>query len=288
MSSAIPPRAHALLEQAFTCIVDLAERRELRAVAGVVVPAVWQRWLASRPPEDNRPEHEFVVLQATLQIAEAGRLPLEEKRRAVAVVFLHDTHFIPRITEWQIRSAEAAAEQAAKGQLPTADELRRHAADLARQREEQRDLHMRGGADNARLLLPQLRHPNDAARPLFSAAEIERVADIIRHHDDWKLGRPHPPGSDSLAVACLEGDALWPLHPLGVLADLERPDELGHIRDVSNPREWRTQLQHSVQTLRKYRGNWHGTGERFQDEASIFRTAEGHRQYAEWLALWRM
>ena len=105
-------------------------------------------------------------------------------------------------------------------------------------------------------------------------------------HDYWKLGKPHPAGSDREALVCFEADALWPLHPLGVLADLERPGEAGEPKDVNDPAEWRRQVRNNLQTLREYRANWQATDEVFQDAESIFRTAEGHRLYREWAGLW--
>jgi hypothetical protein len=118
---------------------------------------------------------------------------------------------------------------------------------------------------------------------LFTPAEIDRIAEIIAHHDDWKLGRPNPSGSDRLAVACLEGDLLWPLHPLGIQADLERASA-----DVTDPAAWRKQLMRNVETLHFYRKNWQGSGEEFRDALSIFRTAEGHRLYRAFRELWNV
>ena len=77
-----------------------------------------------------------------------------------------------------------------------------------------------------------------------------------------------------------------PLHPLGALADLERPREAGNSEDVNDPGEWRNQIRNNLETLREYRRNWEGSGEVFQDSVSIFRTAEGHRLYREWAGLW--
>ena len=88
------------------------------------------------------------------------------------------------------------------------------------------------------------------------------------------------------ALVCFEADALWPLHPLGVFADLERPADDGESKDVNDPAEWRRQVRNNLQTLLEYRANWHGTDEVFQDADSIFRSAEGHRLYREWAGLW--
>jgi hypothetical protein len=263
MLDPIPRPLVILLESALSHIADSAERTALQELSAVLAPAVWRKWLASRPVEDNRPEHEFIVLQFTLKITEAERLSVAEKRLALAVVFLHDTHFIPRITEAHVAAASPAEQ-----------------ADLERRKREQRETHMRGGAENARELLRWL-NPRPAV--LFTPAETDRIAEIIAHHDDWKLGRPHPSGSDRLAVSCLEGDALWPLHPLGVEADLERANA-----DVTDAAAWRKQLQRNVETLHVYRKNWHGTSEAFRDDVSIFRTAEGHRLYRAYRELWNV
>jgi hypothetical protein len=142
----------------------------------------------------------------------------------------------------------------------------------------QRIEHMEGGARNADLLLGELVNVSSEVR--------ERCAAIIASHDYWKLGKPHPAGSDREALVCFEADALWPLHPLGVLADLERPGEDGEPKDVNDPAEWRRQVRNNLQTLREYRANWQRAEEMFQDPDSIFRTAEGHRLYREWTGLW--
>jgi hypothetical protein len=148
---------------------------------------------------------------------------------------------------------------------------------------------MEGGEANTRLILNQLQNPLRVNELLYSQSEIDRCAAIVGGHDRWKLGKPHPPASDRLAVVCLEADALWPLHPLGVLADLERPDEECRIRDVNDPAVWREQLRHNLLTLLEYRSNWQDVpGEVFRDDESIFRTVEGHRLYREWRAFWGM
>jgi hypothetical protein len=117
--------------------------------------------------------------------------------------------------------------------------------------------------------------------------EVSRSVAIVGRHDLLKTGAAYPPGGDRLAVVCIEGDILWPFHPLGVLADLERPDEKGNTKDASDPAEWRKKLQDSLATLLKYRANWRDVpGERFIDEESIFRTGEGYRLYREWRRFW--
>ena len=143
---------------------------------------------------------------------------------------------------------------------------------------------MEGGARNADLLLRELAHP--------SAPESRRdrsARALRRHYCPSRLleaRQAAPAGGDREALVCFEADALWPLHPLGVLADLERPGEDGEPKDVNDPAEWRGQVRNNLQTLREYRANWQGTDEPFQDADSIFRTAEGHRLYREWAGLW--
>ena len=244
---------------------DPAERSELRPVVDSIAEQSFERWLSRRTADDNRVEHEFVVFGAAMRIAEAERLPLAGKLVVICATFLHDTFPIQRITERAIREAEARGRELAVG--------------LREAKARQRIEHMEGGARNAEHLLREL-------APIVSAEVRERCVAIIASHDYWKLGRPHPAGSDREALVCFEADALWPLHPLGVLADLERPGEDGKSKDVNDPAEWRRQVRNNLQTLREYRANWQGTDEVFQDADSIFRTAEGHRLYRKWSGLW--
>jgi hypothetical protein len=252
-----------MLEAALAVVRDGPARAELRSVSHAVAAAVYDRWLSKRTPDDNRVEHEFVVLGAAMRIGEAAQLPLNGMLAVVCATFLHDTHPIQRITERMVRDAQSDPALA---------------ADLMRRKAAQRTHHMEMGARNAGQLL---REPS-----LVSDGIREHCEAIISSHDCWKLGHPHPLSSDPAAVVCFESDALWPLHPLGVLADLERPDETGAVRDVNDPAEWRRQVRNNLQTLSEYRSTWDGTDERFQDEHTIFRTAEGYRLYREWAGLW--
>ena len=268
----LPPHLQAMLGRALDLVRDPAERAELRPVVDAIAAATFARYLRGRTADDNRPDHEFVVFGAAMGIAEAERLPLAGKLVVVCATFLHDTYPIPRITETAIREA-----------MKIDVEL---AATLQEKKARQRVEHMEGGARNARLLLGGLEHPLRPGVPIVSAEVRERCAAIIAGHDYWKLGKPLPAASDREALVCFEADALWPLHPLGVLADLERPDEAGNPRDLNCPGEWRKQIRNNLETLREYRKNWEGTAEVFQDSESIFRTAEGHRLYREWAGLW--
>ncbi len=102
------------------------------------------------------------------------------------------------------------------------------------------------GARNAVQLLRELAHPDRAGEPVVDGKVRDRCAAIIARHDDWKLGKPHPPAADREALVCFEADALWPLHPLGVLADLERPGESGVPKDGNDPAEWRGQILNNL------------------------------------------
>ena len=263
----IPPHLAAMTARGLSAVQDPAERAALRAVTDGIAETTFDRWLSRRTAEDNRVEHEFVVFGAAMRIAEDERLSLSGKLVVICVTFLHDTYPIARITETTIRDCMQKDPQLATALLEK----------KARQRIE----HMQGGAKNAALLLSELQHPDHPGAPIVSGEVRDRCAAIIAGHDYWKLGKPHPSAEDREALVCFEADALWPLHPLGVLADLERSG-----KDVNEPEEWRKQIGQNLRTLREYRANWEGTNEVFQDADSIFRTAEGHRLYREWAGLW--
>jgi hypothetical protein len=287
--SALSARLNIMLEQALRVVKSDEERNELCAVACAVSNGSWRFWQAWRPPEDNRQEHEWVVFANIIRIAESEGLNLSDKRVAIAFAFTHDSLFIPRIMEASILAIEEEADRMASRDSRRAAELRLEAAQLREEKKLQRARHMDGGARNAGFLLNQLTHPDHPGEPLLTPTEIDRCVEIVKMHDLWKVGTPHPPGSDKLAVACLEADALWPLHPYGVLADLERPDAQGATRDSSDPEEWRRKLEESLRALLVYRANWHDvSGETFVDDESIFRTDEGHRLYTAWRRFWSL
>src|SRR5260370_14026882 len=248
-------------------VQDQVERTGLRAAMDVIAETTFERWVSRRTAEDNRVEREFVVFGAAMRIAEAERLSLSGKLVVLCATFLHDTYPIARITETAIRDC-----------MKKDPEL---AAALLEKKARQRIEHMQGGAQNAALLLGELEHPDRPGTPSVSGDVRDRCAAIIAGHDYWKLGKPHPPAEDREALVCFEADALWPLHPLGVLADLERSG-----KDVNDPQEWRTQIGQNLRTLCEYRANWEGTDEVFQDADSIFRTVESHRLYRQWAGLW--
>jgi len=285
--SKLPPRYNIMLEHALNAVSNHREKEELAVVACIVSSASWRYWQAWRPPEDNGQQHEWIVFANVMKIAESENLSLPERRIATAFCFTHDTFFIKRIMENDIDELRK------KG-------LHKEADKLNEMKGKQRKVHMYGGAKNAAFLLKRLKHPDDPTTPLLSRDEIKTCFDIIKKHDAWKMDPPEPPSSDNrLAVTCLEGDALWPMHPIGVLADLERPkkDENTNkdiTKDYSDPSQWYEQLKQSLRLLVEFRPKWEEvnnskiTKEDFIDDDSIFRTNEGHRLYIEWRKLWNL
>jgi len=250
-ASPLAARFDDMLAQGLQAVSDPFDRNELAAVAAEVSSASWKRWHAWRTPEDSRQEHEWVVFANAMRITQAEGLTLSDKRVATAFTFCHDSFHISRTTEAMIRAVEEAAEIAERHDAARGGELRRRAAQMRQDKQQQRMRHMEGGGRNAELLLHQLAHPESRDRPLLEAEEIRRCVDIIKGHDLWETGAPHPPGSDRLAVACLEADALWPIPPLGVLADLERPVDEGRAGDFIDPGDWTMQVAHSLRTLHR-------------------------------------
>lgn len=277
--STLPPRFNTMLEQGLLVVEDNTQREDLCEVACVVSSAAWERWLSLRKPEDNRQEHEWVVFANVMKIAEAEDLSLSDRRIATAFCFLHDTCFIKRIMEEDIRKLER------DGKTEEAEKMRTR-------KKNERTEHMKGGAENTGNLLKELKYPSPQtdAKSLFSGPEIERCVDIVSRHDLWKVDPPEPPPTrDRLRLACLEGDVLWPMHPLGVLADLERPNEKGEAKDFSDPAIWHTQLQQSNKTLVEFRSKWKGIpASAFIDSESVFRTREGWRLYNAWRKRWSL
>ncbi|KAA3661180.1 MAG: hypothetical protein DWQ04_17215 [Chloroflexi bacterium] len=275
--SVLPSRYNIMMEQALLAVMDAKMRKDLCIVACVVANATWQHWQAWRLPADNRQEHEWIVFANVMKIAESEQLSLTERRIATAFCFTHDSYFIERVMEEEIRALEK------KGHINEADEL-------TRMKKNQRMDHMKGGAENARFLLKQLKKPDSPTNSLFSVEEIYRCAAIVAQHDLWKVEPPvPPPTNDRLALTCVEGDMLWPLHPIGVLADLDRPGNDGESKDMFESSIWREQLKQSHQTLLDFRAKWKDISDSdFIDGQSIFRTKEGHRLYSEWKGFWNL
>ena len=266
----VPEELHNLLVSAFAVIDDRCVD-ELLAFAAQLYELAYATRLKDRTPEDNRPEHELVVLRNTLRISwrsgaerDSG-LPFDrsELRVAVASALLHDLRFIPRIQEEAIKEAED------RGDLAQARELRDGKAG-------QRAEHLRGSAEDALNLICSV--PG-----LMTDAETRQCVGYIGLHDLWKLGWPYPAGSDWLAVCCFEGDALWPLDPaFGPLADLERKGLWKPSFD-----QLRAQAKSNLDTqLRAFRASFAATAERFQDSETVIRTTEGARMLQELRAYW--
>lgn len=276
-ASSYPARFRIMLEEGLLVVEDKVQQADLCDVACIVSSAAWEGWLCKRGPEDNRQEHEWVVFANVMKIAQAENLPLSDKRIATAFSFLHDTCFLKRIMEEEIRKVERA------GRLLEAEELKR-------KKKSTRFDHMVQGAKNAATLLPTLYSGSSSAlrTPLFTAEEIQRCVDIIAVHDAWKVDPPEPPPTeDRLLLACVEADVLWPMHPIGVLADLERANDLGETQDFSDPAKWLDQIHQSNHTILEFRRKWQGIPDGdFIDGESIFRTREGARLYHEWLCRW--
>ncbi len=276
--SALPSRYNIMLENALRVVSNDSDKNNLCAVACTVASATWQHWQSWRTPEDNRQEHEWIVFANVMRIAEAEELSLRERRIATAFCFVHDTFFIRRIMDAEIEKLRKMGRE---------DEVK----ELERRKKTQREDHMKGGAANARFLLPQLQDPYDPTKPLLDCDEIERCAAIVENHDSWKVDPPVPPHSaDRLMLACVEGDVLWPLHPVGVLADLERPDKSGNYDSLFDTSKWREKLQGSIDTVVKYRKEWAKLGQisndDFFDDETIFRTKEGYTIFSEWKNFW--
>ncbi len=275
-----PERLNLILEGALNGLADAQEREELRLTAQILANATWQRWQSGRPPQDNGQDHEWIVFAHVLKIAESEGLSLTEKRIATAFAFVHDNYYIPRIMEEEIRECERAG-------------LHDKATALSKQKTQQRIEHMQRGAVNAGTLLHQLVRGDHPASPLFTAEEISRCVELVNGHDLWKTDPPAPPPTaDRLALCCVEADALWPLHPTGVLADLLRLAAGGVTVDLTDPLVWRRQLQQSLQTLIEFRPHWVEKAAiaetDFIDRESIFRTVAGQQLFREWRRFWSL
>jgi hypothetical protein len=269
----VPDGLLRLLNKAFEVVDDDGVAHELCEFGTRVYELAYHERLKERTPEDNRPEHELVVLRNTMRICwRSGRerdsghpFNRQELRVAVATSLLHDLRFIPRITEEMIKIAEQQGRH-------------EEAADLRRRKASQRVDHMRGSAEDAIRIVR-------SHSTLMTEAESRQCIGYIALHDIWKLGWPYPVSSDWLAVCCLEGDALWPLDPdFGCLADLER-------KNTSCPslEQLRQQAELNLETqLRTYRANFAVTAEQFRDGETIIRTSEGARILSEVREYWRI
>ena len=287
----LPIRIARIVQTTFDVVPDPGDREQLRAWADAIARVAWERWLSERPIEDNRPDHEFIVLDNAIKIGVDERLDIEHLKLVTAFALLHDTHIIPRVTETSVRRVVAEADAAReRGALDEAAELDARVESLRRAKDEQRHVHMAGGVRNARLALSLIADSSSDPSLRLADSHVEKLLDIIGHHDLWKLKEPWPRLADGrVALVCLEADALYPLHPIGVAADLDRPDENGAFCDPHDPARWRSQLKSSLKTLHEYRANWQDLAdEAFQDGESIFRTPKGYALYCAWREFWKI
>jgi hypothetical protein len=260
-----------LLQSAFDVVDDKVVATDLAAFATELYTIAFDERLKDRTAEDNRNEHEIVVLRNTVRICwRSGRerasgrpFDRQELRVAVATALLHDLRFIPRVTEEMVIDLERS------GDFAGAEAVRKRRA-------EQRRDHMLGSAEDAGKIIA--RHPT-----LLTEAEARQCLGYIGLHDLWKLGWPYPVSSDWLAVCCVEGDALWPLDgDFGARADLERKGNFAPSFE-----ELRSQAASNFDTqLRAYRRSFDSTKEEFQDDETIFRTTEGGRILRELRSFW--
>ena len=258
----------AFAQESVKAMFDATTLECLEDFARAIYERVYQHHLAEfRNAADNGIAHELVVLTDTLRICCASGVqrdpgtPFTERdiRVAIAVSLLHDVFVVPKILEVGKKVDDAESQ---------------------RQRTDNRDAHMAGGAKYARRILAGLPHEVDR----------ERVEHLISHHDDVKCGRAYPPTEDWLAVCCFEGDSLWVVHALGLIADLHRDavqDGAGGLQSspVSAKALQKRAAQNYESILKRYR-QFLPDDERYQDDATIFRTREAYKILKERLGDW--
>ncbi len=272
-SNDLPSRMDLLLRQALSVVTDVQQLKVLTLFTQKLAGAAWQAWLGHREPKDNSQTHEFIVLGNALQIAEHQGLDLSQKRIACAFALCHDCFPIQRIMEQDQRLADEH-EQAL----------------VAQEINQQRLQHMHGGADKARELLTNLASGPNPDCLAISPQEIERCCALIAIHDAWKLSPPQPiPSHDALALCCFEADVLWPLHPLGVQADLERALANGKEVELFLPQVWNDQAHQNQLTLKLARSGWSHLPEAdFVHSHVLFRTQKGYSLYKMWSDFWHL
>lgn len=271
----LPVRYNLMIKDALCAVKNEDFRKELFIIATDISKKAWNEWLCNCGPEDNRQEHEWIVFANVMRIAEKENLDLSNRRIATAFAFLHDSY---RISDRKMESDN-----------PNPEEKRI-----------QRRKHMICGALIARKILRSLKHPEKPNQLLLNIKEANLCIDIIKNHDSWKLDPPKPFATNNiLAVLCVEADALWPLHPIGVLADIERANVkilAANKSEAANSfvyaGSWESKLLDSLKTLtHHYRPKWEKVGipkSDFKDGESIFRTEEGFRLYREWRIRWNI
>lgn len=279
----LPDRFISMLEAGLQVVKDPKMQTELCDVASIIAGSTWKLWQAWRGPVDNRQEHEWVVFANVMRIAESEGLKLSERRVATAFAFMHDSYPIRRIMEADIECLKSEARTCRKTNPERAKSLLKQAVALEVEEKGQRDEHMKGGADNTEWHLRKLKRAS-GSDCLLSPTEVRRCVSLVRNHDKWKTGKRHPLGKGYLAMVCLDADVLWPLHPIGVLADVQRANE-----DFNLPAIWKTKLKDSLNTLGKYGAYWEKTSfQTFKCGKLSFLTKEGCELFREWRRLWRI
>ena len=264
--SSIPSAVEALFRTALEPILNTEVRMQLSEEGWTLYQNAWERHIQHRTHADNRLEHELVVLRHFFEITTPDNerpFSISELRVGMATCILHDTCFIPRVTEAHIIGAKTPAE----------------AEQLKSKKATQRRDHMIGSARNAKALFAY------SGTSLLSDVEVLRCVGLIALHDIWKLGFPWPAASDWLAVCFVEADLLWPVsHPTGPLADLQRDNGPNYQPSTDELRK--QAIVNRDTQLVPYRRNFECTAERFRDEKTIIRTRGGARILARYGDAW--
>lgn len=212
---------------------------------------------------DNHYLHEVIVLGSGCRIRR--ELSIEDQRIGILVDVLHDIRAMIRsgVTELDIAEAEGRSQERIK-----------------KRRIDSRYEHMNGSADDAKQIGTKLRALY--GDEFVSGQELNRAVELIAKHDLIKTGQPYPGATDWLAVCCYEADLLWTIHPVGLVADINRG------RNMFAPDQWQTQLDHNIKQFKRWRVELEKSPDagEFIDEETVFRTSEGHAIYIEWLQYW--
>ncbi|MEZ6139969.1 MAG: hypothetical protein R3B84_05300 [Zavarzinella sp.] len=271
MKSTLPAHLIELLDNSLHGLENHDHSGELRHFAKTLYQAAYQFRFQYRTADDNRLEHELIVLENAIRIGLKVGANLESPtprtvgdfQVLIISALLHDLRFIRRITEQDLRY------------------VKEHGSDseyqkLVMERSQQRLSHMRGSAADAKIVLKTLAYP-------LEQQVIRQSIGYIHLHDLWKTGVPYPLASDGLAVCFFEADALWPLHPhYGPLADLERQGI--PAPDFDQLRQQAIENYHLQ--LCAGRKLFEHTAEQFQDDKTIIRTSEGQRILREYCTYW--
>ncbi|MDH5185716.1 MAG: hypothetical protein OEZ20_01395 [candidate division WOR-3 bacterium] len=251
--------------------VNEKERNSLMDISKMMFIYLYNRYLLFRSSEDNRKEHELIVLSNVLKISEKMELNYSDKKIAIAVSLFHDTCFIKRIMEEEIRKLEE------KGSIKEANLLRE-------KKKDQRRDHMKGGAKNTKEALEYINKINPHGWTIFTDKEIERSEKIVLKHDLIKTDELYPKRINTLELCCHESDILWPLHPIGVSADIER-----YGKDINEKENWTNQVKENLKLFDDMRKKYDkkNVDDRFI-EKTYFRTEEGHRIFSNWLKFWNL